>query len=116
MSEEGIKVAFTGVPAKIRHVAGEEAARLILETYGGGRIYIPVRATPRHKLAQLVGIEAAHKITANVHHGEYEIQARRGAAPSLKQRILAASGTTLEIAKNLGCSERHVRRIRNMTG
>lgn len=112
MGEDHARAVLTGVMVKIRQVAGEEAAAKILQAYGGGRMCVPVRAGKRSALTRLVGLDAARKIAAAIGCGAYEIQVARTAAPSLKMRILAASGSTIEVARRLGCSERYVRMVR----
>lgn len=47
---------------QIARIAGDDAARLIADSTGGTRVYIPPQPSPDHWLAKLVGLDAARKI------------------------------------------------------
>jgi hypothetical protein len=98
--------------AEIAALASPEAALRLVERFGGVACYFPKRPRPGHVLVDAIGLEAA-KILAERFGGtspEIPVLATRH---RLKQAIVEAEGGTAEIARDLGCSARYVRMIRN---
>ena len=100
---------------EIADVIGAEAAVRLAQVYGGQeRVYVP--RTPRrdHPMVNVVGWEAFVKLCER-YARERIVIPRNAVADSLKQRILELDGQAnrMEIARQLGCTERYVRMVLN---
>ena len=93
-----------------------KAALILLAERGGATVYVPKTPKPGQPLVELIGLDAAMvlaELRPGGDHVEVPLATNRYA---LKQRILAAVPLgTREIARLLGTTERHVRRVRALT-
>lgn len=78
--------------------------------WGGQKRYISDR--PGSRLVDLIGLDAAKALVGIVGRLHYDIPTAANIG-DLKARILTHPGDTTEAAKDLGCSERWVREVRN---
>ncbi|HAS88138.1 MAG TPA: RNA helicase [Desulfovibrio sp.] len=95
---------------------GDEAALILAEEFGGVGEYIPKVATKKHKFAKFLGMERMG-ILCSTYGGVY-MTIPRGVnldplKPQIKEMLGKQSGRS--IARELGCSERYVRKIANET-
>ena len=103
-------------PASLRELAeivGAANAVRLTEALGGlEKVYVAKQPTPVTRIARVIGIEGARRL-AEVYGGS-TIDIARGAQPvTVAPRILAANGSNAEVARRVGCTQRHVRRVRN---
>jgi hypothetical protein len=100
--------------------AGHGGATLkLIHERGGGRVYVPLK--PEGKLLKIIDAAALAALIAVTDGGGVEIDIPPPSVliPGKKGAIIAAAdngGHTLEIARELGVSERHVRRVKNDAG
>lgn len=106
------------LPESVRELAdtiGLEAARRLVEAYGGSAIYVPRQVTP--ELEGLIGHDAAQALVDNYYSGSDRLNLPRCLAAIRAvehRRIVAAfnSGATAgELARAHGCTERWIYRI-----
>jgi hypothetical protein len=96
----------------IREVVGDEAAAMLVKSFGGRKIYVPLSlsANETHRISKAIGLVAATALSRRF-GGDY-IQV---ASPSVRRgRIveLAAAGMRpSEISRRLGCSRQWVTRV-----
>ena len=104
-----------GWPARLVEIAdliGDAAALRLVAAFGGLRIYIPAQPKPDQALWQAVGESAAHLLAER--YGSAEVEIPSGAAlRSKKIAILAARCSGRQIARDIGATERYVRKVRN---
>ncbi len=97
-----------GVLARAGH--GGAALRLLAE-WGGTSRYIPAHPGPDSPLVALIGVDAAQVLAAVAGGGNYDVpmatyrHARKGV-------IARAAGSTREVARRFGVTERWVRKVR----
>lgn len=103
--------SFLADVARITDVA---TALKLAEAWGGTNRYIPSRPTQDSPLARIVGLDAARKIGAAFGNEQLDIPLLR--SPSKKELILAAKGSSREIAVSLKCSERYARAVLRSAG
>ncbi|MBB5987413.1 hypothetical protein [Sphingobium lignivorans] len=114
------RALLPGVLAEIADVAGEDAARAILDEHAGQRIYLPAAPRPDHWLCALIGHDQAvavcDRLTAGVAHIVIEIPlADRGTARQLQARIdqmIREGKSESDIVRATRVSVRTVRRRR----
>jgi hypothetical protein len=119
----------TPAPSSYRHLSGAVgrlaaaghggAALKLIHERGGGRVYVPKK--PGGKLLEIIDRAALAALIGATDGGgvEIDIPPRSVLVPGQKSAIIAAAdggAQTLEIAKKLGVSERHVRRVKNDAG
>lgn len=89
---------------------GDAAARKLVESFGGVRVYVPQLPEPEDMLSRLIGVEAALKL-AQVYGGErLELphpNSRRDKILSLRRSGLSVDAIALEA----GCTRRRVFQI-----
>ncbi len=92
---------------------GKETTNLILDCVGGQRLYVPKKWRPGGPFGEL-GEEVGRKL-CEAYNGEcLEFPNRPMTADARKQiaREMKASGAMVnQIARRLGCTERHARRL-----
>lgn len=100
--------------ARIAEAAGEDAALLVAKEFGGRPFYVPLPRDlkPDHRLAELVGLERARAICAELGHGDMILprgpfstvaETRRRVAELLAER---KSHAAIALATNL-----HIRTV-----
>ena len=107
--------------ARIARATNFETAMKIGTAWGGTRRSFPARDVEKSALARLVGAEMAWMIVDQLRIGRrgevipyFDIPVVRDVERlTIKEQILAATGTTRQIALSLRCSERYVRMVRN---
>jgi hypothetical protein len=104
-------------PSLVRYaeLIGDAAALKLVASYGGTRLYVAKSPRENSALARAVGWPAARRL-ARAYGGDELDVPRAEALRSKKRAILAASGSGREVARAVGTTERHVRRVRNAGG
>ncbi|MGH6915567.1 MAG: hypothetical protein ACREH3_17915 [Geminicoccales bacterium] len=91
-------------------VIGEKAARAIVRRYGGVELYVPRHVDIGHPIVELIGLEVAQRLAR-------EFGPMKMHPPLLKRsnkaEIGTASGSTFEVARRFGVTQRWVRMCRN---
>ena len=104
-------------PSTLKYLAsiiGAEATDRLAERFGGTQdVYIPAKPDASHPFVAVIGLDNMLKLSAVL--AEREIYIPRGTFRDLKKkRILnAAPGTAKEIALEVGCTMRYVKKVRN---
>lgn len=98
---------------QIAEVIGAEAAHKLARDFGGTRLYIPADPCESHPLTLSVGREDALAVAAKFAGEElvipmYKSRARRQHDRSLILKLKARHRSNAAIARQVGCSERHV--------
>ena len=96
---------------QIADAIGDEAARLLVKSFGGNRWYVASKANPDHRFVKVIGLKGFEALCA-AFGGEHIEIPRSPELSMLKIRILNASGSHREVATLLGCTERQVRMVR----
>ncbi len=95
---------------------GSPAALLLVETYGGRRVYVPDRINEHHPIASLIGKPAAEALCAAHGPGWITVPISSAMQADLRKgqivRMLRAGHEVRAIASELGVSERLVKRHR----
>lgn len=93
-------------------IIGPEATLKLVEAYRGrDYCYVPHRLTDKCKLVQIIGMEAATKLSQAA-AGDKIFIPELAIAKCRKQLIAEAEGTTAEIARRFNVSARWVRQVR----
>lgn len=108
-------LSFTPFLNEVAEVIGKQATCRLIDSLGGARWYVPREASADHRLAKVIGLDAMKKLCAVYGGGEIDIPLN-AARHSLKQKILVTEGSAREVALKLGCSTRHVLRVRRDGG
>lgn len=94
---------------------GLPATMLLVEKFGGLRIYIPLHPTPEHHFAQLIGFDNLQRLSAEYgREDHFELPKAERALVELrnaKMRAEHASKSIRQLAGEYGLTERHVTRI-----
>jgi len=98
---------------EMARVLGDDVARRLVERHAGEVRHIPKRPAPEHPLARTLGLDAARRLGR--HFGGVSLYIPRG-RPRLADCIAGLDGAAHEVAAALGCSTRHVRRVRARAG
>ena len=92
---------------------GQGDALVLCREYGGQRVRIPKKISAEHDIARRIGLQAASRmveefggIALDVPFGRHINSRRR------TQVVMSSSNSANVIAKALGITQRHVRRIR----
>lgn len=103
---------------RIREVAGEEAVRKLIAARGGCQLYLPEKVTPDCCLTSIVGLHAARKIVDSMgSHTRIDVPTGRGHRHGRRidhaevRRLWGEGVTTTAIARQVGCTSRHVHNI-----
>lgn len=108
---------YPGVWHEIKVVTGEEGAANLVAHYGGTRLYIPHTSKTDHLLCQLIGQEAAQKLSYEFAGMSVDIP--RAAQMLIAQRngLIAADRATgmsqRQLALKYGLTERTIRKIKS---
>ena len=101
-------------PASLTTIAeaiGEAATARLVEARAGRRIYIPLDPRPEHKVAQLIGLEAARSLAELAGGGAIEIPLARPIARS--SRRSPRPRAPRQRSRRGSVSRRYARRVRN---
>jgi hypothetical protein len=94
----------------IREAIGDEATAALVKSFGGRKLYVPIKAVEEHSIAQHIGLRPAAALSRRF-GGEY-IQVPN---PSVRRRQIAelasAGMRPSEISRKLGCSRQWVTRV-----
>lgn len=104
-------VCWTHSFRRIVDVIGEDAAQRLIKAFGGNDWYIPKKPNPDHRFVSIIGLPAFRALCAAFAKEHIDIPRHRETS-DMKWRILAATGTNYEVAVQMGCTVRHVRRVR----
>lgn len=108
------KTYFPGLLGELARAGHPEAAAVLAREWGGTARSIPNKAEGS-RLAELIGLPAAH-VLASLYGGEHVDIPAASHLSSKKLAIASSALGTRETAKVTGCSERHVRRVRRELG
>jgi len=101
---------------RVADVAGAVVAYKFAEAFGGTKIYLPATVQEDSKLARAVGAAAAEKIVKEVGSGHILVPLGPHATHTRVRRAirqqLKAGLSTARVARQLGCHERTVERVR----
>ncbi|MFP3944398.1 MAG: hypothetical protein ACLFWF_10920 [Alphaproteobacteria bacterium] len=101
---------------RLAEILGTGPALALAGTFGGlEKVYVPRIASPDCQLARVIGVDGLRKlIEAEPSYGGRFLYIPAGKYRRLaKARILAAKGSSAEIARRLGVSQRYVKQVRN---
>lgn len=110
---------LTGLLEYYRAEAGLTAALALARHYGGVSVYLPNPdyLTAEHRLVKQLGLAAAKSLCRNFGPGEVEVPLGPMGAKPISQEIRRLGKieglTRQQIARKLGTTDRHVRRILN---
>jgi hypothetical protein len=101
---------------QIAKVIGDEAAHKLARDFGGTRLYVPSDPCESHPLTLSVGREDALAIAAKFAGEElvipmYKSRARRRYERDLIVKLRQRHRSFAAIARQVGCSERHVYKV-----
>ncbi|WP_316978031.1 hypothetical protein [Shumkonia mesophila] len=98
---------------RLAEIIGAAAAVALAEAFGGEEDwYIPKTAAVDHPFVAVIGLDRMEALSAAM--GGTTIEIPRGVFRDLKKaRILQATGTSREIARGVGATQRYVRLVRN---
>lgn len=88
-------------------------ARALAKVWGGGKRYIPgiEHVRPTSPLVGIIGLEAT-RVLAELHGPGHKLIPRAAGDGALVREILQHPGGTRACARDLGCTEEWVRRVR----
>lgn len=115
MSDDTLDL-LPGVLREIADLIGLPATLILVEAYGGVRLYVPYKVPADHPLALLIGLSAAEKL-AEVFGGSehFDIPRAVAIARQARNRKLREDRTTgmshRNLAQQYGMTERQVRNI-----
>lgn len=98
----------------LARIIGPAATVKLVDHYGGTESnYIPMVARVDHPFVQIIGFDRFKKLCDQL--GGKTIEIPNGSfRDSMKAKIHDASGTARHVALQAGCTERYVRKVRNM--
>lgn len=102
--------------AELVEIVGEIATVRLCAAFGGLRVPIPYSPTPVSHIAKAIGIEGARKLSARWGGCEVYIPQppeRRRRIAGRRQAIARADGSTAEVAREFGVSQRWVEMVRS---
>ncbi|HYH17592.1 MAG TPA: hypothetical protein VD995_03140 [Azospirillum sp.] len=99
-----------GILGDLARAGHVDAAWKLVQAWGGTKRKVPANPRLGQPLVELIGLEAA-QVLAAIYPGEQVDVPNAKSTKALKQHILRATGTTRQIAMELGCTERHVRKV-----
>ncbi|SMF86528.1 hypothetical protein [Tistlia consotensis] len=97
---------------EIAEMTSVAAALRLVDAFGGTKCYVPKTLTPDHPLVQAVGASAAEALRQHF-EGDYIEVPVLASARHRKRLILEASGSTNDVAQQVGVTARYVRMVRN---
>lgn len=105
-----------GVLRQLADAGHEAAVPKLVAARGGLRLYIPSAPAEGDELVRLIGLPAACALAAL--RGNEEVDIPLGIGIGAKKAAIAriAHRPAAEIARTVGTTERHVRRVRNAGG
>jgi Mor family transcriptional regulator len=94
----------------IREAVGDEAALMFVKKFGGRKVYVPIKASEGHPIAQQIGLQPAAKLSRRF-GGEYLQVPTRWFRRIQIVELDAAGMRPSEISRKLGCSRQWVTRV-----
>lgn len=94
---------------------GDHVARLFLDNFGGGELFVPLSATDDHPVSKLVGRDVLEWLTAKFGSGAMEVphgamSSKNAQTIRVRRLIVNTNLSTVDIAKLTRVSRRNVRR------
>ena len=92
---------------------GQGDALVLCREYGGMRLHVPKKVAADHDIARRIGVKAAQALADEF--GGTAIDIPMGKAVDARRRtqfVMTSKASANFIARNLGITQRHVRRIR----
>lgn len=97
---------------EINRLIGTKLAVQFIRRLGGRPLYFPAKLSATHPIADAIGLSAAERLCRDLHGQKFAIPAPSSQLNWLDARGLRALGLSAsEIAKCIGITERHVRRL-----
>jgi hypothetical protein len=94
-------------------VIGEELAMKLAVAYGGGRLYIPKTAQEGRRIVEVIGERATEQLAKQYGGVSFEVPLERGKRERIIHMSTNANPPAVsEIARRVGCTERHVYQVR----
>jgi DNA-binding transcriptional regulator LsrR (DeoR family) len=87
---------------ELLELIGEAALVRLAEAFGGTRLFVPVKMTPEHEIAQAIGIEAARALSARLAPDYIKVPLARA---HRARQYRAAGRSNAQIARALGITE-----------
>jgi Mor family transcriptional regulator len=100
---------------------GDEMARMLIDGFGGTRLYIPLAPSEESPVAQVLGAEAARRL-GHRFGGEavdiplHKSRAERRIDKAAIVRLRNEGNSVATVARMVGCSERHVYHVLSHRG
>lgn len=104
-----------GLPKILEELAevmgNSQGALSLAHHFGGEDLYVPGRATPKHKLARICGLDVARALSKI--RGNERVTIPLATTARLKRnRILKSDGSHAQVARATGCTIRYVKMVR----
>ncbi|KGM35725.1 hypothetical protein [Inquilinus limosus] len=117
MSETFTPEYFPGLLYDLAVRGYAKEARALAKVWGGGKRYIPSldHVRPTSPLVGIIGL-AATRVLAELHGPGHKLIPRAVGESALMREILNHPGATRACARDLGCTEEWVRRVRLRRG
>ena len=96
---------------ELLELIGEAALVRLAEAFGGTRLFVPVKMTPEHEIAQAIGIEAARALSARLAPDYIKVPLARA---HRARQYRAAGRSNAQIARALGITETGVANLRTI--
>ena len=107
---------FTGILAEMEAIIGTSATLKLVNERGGTEIVIPKNPTEKCLIAQIIGIDAAKKLSLELGYGKFMIPMGHfrgmGRKKVLAAKMIAQGLSSNRIAAELDIHERTVRRVK----
>jgi hypothetical protein len=92
---------------------GQGDALVLCREFGGQRVRIPKKVAQDHELAKRIGLQAAERMAEEFGGIALDVPLGRAVTSRRRAQVVATSPHSAnEIARALGITQRHVRRIR----
>lgn len=98
--------------AQIADVTSPATALKLVMAFGGVSCVFPKEPAEGHAVVDVIGLDAARALAPHLSGRSIEIPVL-ASRRQLKRAIVRAEGRTSDIARDLGCTSRYVRMIRN---
>lgn len=108
---------FTGILAEMETIIGTAATLKLVNERGGTEIVIPKNPTEKCLIAQIIGIDAAKKLSLELGYGKFMIPMGHfrgmGRKKVLAAKMIEQGLSSNRIAAELDIHERTVRRVKD---
>lgn len=112
MTDRSLMRGWPAVLVEIADATSTATALKLVDAFGGTSLYVPKEINHDHRLALIVGSEAA-TVLAEYYGGDRLEVPGLASARHRKSLIVETEGSAREVARQLGVTERYVRMVRN---